>query len=204
MLPEMNEKDADIVSVAEKALADRGLLEEILDGLKVKNETLRYNCHKVLIELSREHADILYPHWEYFTGMLESPNTYHKLSAAQLIARLCKVDKEGRFDRIFDKYFGMLGDKGTVLAAYVALNAGIIAAAKPKLRARITGILLDFERIYQGKQLEMTKAYVIEAFDEFYKEAENKEDIKEFVKKLLGSGSPRTRKEAKAFLDKWD
>jgi hypothetical protein len=203
MLPEMYEKDADIPAITGKALADEGLLSELLDGLKEKNETLRYNCHKVLIQISEGHGEVLYPHLDYFVEQLDSSNTYHKLSAAQLLARLCRVDNEGRFESIFDKYIGLLSDKGTVLAAYIALNTGRIAAAKPHLREKIAGILLDFDRIYQGKQPEMTKAYVIEAFDMFYAEAENKGKIKEFISGMLDSSSSRTRKAAKTFLNKW-
>ena len=51
-LPEMSDKDVNIEHVAEKALADRELLSEILDGLTSKGETLRYNCHKVLMHVS--------------------------------------------------------------------------------------------------------------------------------------------------------
>ena len=40
MLSEMNHKDVDIETVAEKALADRELLSEILDGLTSKEEAL--------------------------------------------------------------------------------------------------------------------------------------------------------------------
>ena len=49
----------------------------------------------------------------------------------------------------------------------------------------------------------MTKAYVIEAFDMFYKEAENKEEIREFISGMLDSSSSRTRKAAKVFIEKW-
>ena len=204
MLPEMNDKNAAIEGVAKKALADKGLLAEIMGGLKEKNEALRYNCHKVLMELTREHGEVLYPYWEYLVEMLDGNNAYRKLSAVQLIARLCKVDKEGRFDKIFDMFFSLLGDRGTILAAYVAANSGKIAVAKPHLRERITGMLIDIDRVYQGKQPEMTKAYIIEAFGEYFEAAEDKEKIKEFVRKQLDSGSPKARKEAKAFLNKWD
>ena len=61
MLPEMNDKDVDIETVAEKALADRELLSEILDGLTSKEETLRYNCHKVLMHISETNGKLLYP-----------------------------------------------------------------------------------------------------------------------------------------------
>jgi len=70
MLPEMSRKDADIRRVADKALADNNLLLELLAGLQVKQETLRYNCSKVLTLLSQTHGEVLYPHWGYFASML--------------------------------------------------------------------------------------------------------------------------------------
>ena len=66
MLPEINNKDVDIETVADKALADRKLLSEILDGLTSKKETLRYNCHKVLMHISETKGRLLYPKWDYF------------------------------------------------------------------------------------------------------------------------------------------
>ena len=204
MLPEMNDKNADIESMAEKALADERLLSEMLDGLRSKNETFRYNCFKVLMLISREHGEVLYPQWDFFVELLESDNTYRKLSGLQLIANLTRVDEDGKFEEIFDKYYNLLNDRGTILAAYLAANSGKIARAKPHLQAGVTDRLLDIERVYQGKQIELVKSHVIEAFGEYFEEAEHKERIKEFVRNQLSSESPRTRKQAKAFLDKWD
>jgi len=50
---------------------------------------------------------------------------------------------------------------------------------------------------------ELIKASVIEAFDEHFEEAESKGKIREFVRGQLNSESPKTRKRAKEFLDKW-
>ncbi|MFC1900415.1 hypothetical protein ACFLYN_02365 [Chloroflexota bacterium] len=199
----MHEKNANVTVVAEQALSDERLLSEILEGLKNRNETIRYNCHKVLMAISRERGEVLYPHWDYFVEQLDSSNTYHRLSSVSLLAVLAAVDKENKFDELFDKYFGLLGDKGTVLAMYVARNAGKIAVAKLHLCEEITDRLLDIDSVYRGKQLELTKSSIIEAFDEFYDESESKDRIIEFVSKQLDSESPKTRKAAKAFLNKW-
>jgi hypothetical protein len=203
MLPEMYEKDTDIVAAAEKALADRGLFQEIVDGLREKNETLRYNCSKVLSEVCREHAEILYPHWDYLVELLDSPNTYHKMSSVYFLACLAGVDIDNRSDGILDKYFSILKDKGSILAIYTAQYAGKIAAAKPHLRKIITDILLDVDNIYPGKQPELVKGAVITAFDEYYGDAADKDKMLEFVTAQLDSASPKTKKLAKAFLDKW-
>jgi hypothetical protein len=46
----------------------------------------------------------------------------------------------------------------------------------------------------------LVKSDIIEAFDEYFEEAEDKEKIIEFVKRQLGCDSPKTRKAAARFL----
>jgi hypothetical protein len=203
MLTEMNDKNVDVEVVAGKALKDESLLSELLDGLKLKNETVRYNCFKVLMRISEEHASVLYPKWDYFVELMGTDNAYHRLSGLQIIANLASVDIDNRFDEIFDSYFGLLGSKGTIVAAYVAVNSGKIAKAKPHLQARITDILLNIDKIHTGKQIEMIKSGVIEALDKYFEEAENRDAIVEFVRNQLNSESPKTRRQAKEFLNKW-
>ena len=136
MLPEMNDKEADIEGIIQKALADGELLSEILEGLTSKQETLRYNCHKVLMEISGKNGEWLYPHWDYFVELLGSQNSYRKMSAIHLIASLTKVDTEDRFVQIFDKYYSLLDDKSVIVAIYAAACSGRIVKAKPRLERR--------------------------------------------------------------------
>ena len=203
MLPEMHDKDVSIESVAEKALQDEKLLSELLDGLKSKEETLRYNCFRVLLLISQEHGTALYPKWDYFVEIMTGDNAYWKMSGLLLIASLTRVDTNNRFDKIFDLYYSLLGDKGTVVPAYVAANSGKIARAKPYLQDKITDKLLNIDKIYPGKQPALIKGHAIEAFGEYFEETGNKDKIVEFVRNQLNSDSPRTRKQAENFLNKW-
>jgi hypothetical protein len=50
---------------------------------------------------------------------------------------------------------------------------------------------------------ELIKGHAIEAFDDYFEEAENQPEILEFVKKQLQSKSPKTRKLARKFLKRW-
>ena len=88
----MSDENVNIKSVAEKVLQDEQLLSELLDGLKSKKETLRYNCFKVLMLISEERGKVLYPKWDYFVELLSGDNTYWKISALQIIANLTKID----------------------------------------------------------------------------------------------------------------
>lgn len=205
MLPEMNNKEVDIETVAEKASANRELLSEILDGLRSKEETLRYNCHKVLMHISETNGRLLYPEWDFFLELLSSDNSYRKMSAVQLIANLTKVDTENRFEKIVDKYYGLLDDKSMIVAIYVASNSGGIVRSKPQLEREITNKLLDIDRTHhpEGRK-PLIKAGAIEAFDKYFTEATDKERIIAFVKEQQDCDSPKTRKIAQDFLRKVD
>jgi len=197
----LNNKNINLKAVAKKALKDDKLLAELLDNLWSKNETIRYNSHKVLCLISQEHPRILYPQWDYFAQFLESDNTYHKLSAIHILANLTKADTRGKFEKMFDRFYGLLDDKSFITAAYLAGASGKIARAKPKLQAKITNRLLSIDKTHhQQERKDLVKASIIEAFEEYFDQTRNKKRIIEFVKKQLNCKSPKTRKTAKEFL----
>ncbi|HEX9896463.1 MAG TPA: hypothetical protein VGA85_02220 [Dehalococcoidales bacterium] len=204
MLPELNDKNADIENVASKALGENKLLSELLAGLKSKDETFRYNCYKVLMLISKTHGEVLYPSWDYFVELLHSDNSYHKMSAVHLLTNLVKVDREDGFQKIFDSYYSLLDDKSVIVAIYVAGNSAQIVRAKPHLENRITNILLNIDKTHHPSgRKELIKAGAIEALMEYFTDSKNKANIVAFVTKQQDSESPKTRKIAKAFLKKW-
>ena len=204
MLPEMNHKEVDIEAVAEEASSDKELLSEILAGLTLKGETLRYNCHKVLMHLSQRNGELLYTKWDYFVELLSSDNSYRKMSAVQIIANLTRVDTENRFEKIIDRYYGLLDDRSMIVAIYVAASSGEIVRAKPQLEREITNRLLDIDKTQHPEERKpLMKAGAIEAFDKYFSEASDKESILAFVREQQNCDSPKTRKIAQEFLRKW-
>ena len=177
------------------------MLTELLAGLKARQETLRYNCFKVLNLLVENNGEVLYPHWNYFVALLGADNTYRKLSALQIIAGLTRVDAGHRFEAIFDRYYDLLDDRSMIVAAYIASNSGKIARAKPELEPRITDRLLSIDKTHHAPgRKALVKAGAIEAFGEYFADAGSKPGIIEFVRRQLASESPKTRKLAGQFL----
>jgi hypothetical protein len=89
------------------------------------------------------------------------------------------------------------------VAAHIAAKSGKIINAKPNLSDRIFKVLLNIDSTSKCKQLELQKAYVIDAFDLCYVNVKNKNEVIAFVKDQLKSESPKTRKRAKEFLGKY-
>ena len=203
MLSDLQNKDIDLMIYAEKIFDNSDLISQYLDGLLSKNETYRYNCFKVLNIVSDKKPDLLYPYWDFFENHLRSNNNYHKISAVIIITKLTSVDKEGRFEKIFEEFYNNLKGEKTITPIYVVKSLGKIVNSKPHLEEKITNILLDIEKIHTGKQIELVKSAVIESFSEYFRNAGNKNKIIDFVRRQLESESPKTRKAAKEFLNRW-
>jgi hypothetical protein len=206
MKPDLANKNVNVQSVANVALKDEEFLLEMIENLKSKKETVRYNSSKALNLISEENPDILYLHWDFFFSLLDGDNTYWKCSGIPIIANLTRVDHESKFEKMFEKYYSLLDDKKSFIpAAYLARSSGTIARSKPNLRAKITEKLLRIDKTHHDPQRrDLVKADIIEAFDAYFEEAEDKREIVEFVKEQLKCDSPKTRKIAAKFLQKWE
>ena len=201
---DQSEKGVSVESVAEKALKDEPLLSELLEGLTSKEDEVRYNSFRALLIISEEHPEVLYAHWDYFSSLLTSENSYHRYIAVYMIANLTRVDTKNELERIFDKYCSLLNDKSVMVAGHLAVNLGKIAKAKPRLQTTITNKLLSIDKTYpRPERRDLIKGRAIEAFNEYFEEAKDKKKIIQFVKEQLESRSPRTRKKAKEFLKRW-
>ncbi|MBN2611076.1 MAG: hypothetical protein JXB00_05930 [Bacteroidales bacterium] len=198
----LGQKDPDKLGmVYDLAISDRNTLEDLLEGITSDDETLRYNCFKVLLSISEKVPLKLYTEWNTFYEMLLSSNAYHQMIGVKIIANLTLVDNEDKFEDIANEYFALLNGKSLITARYVASVAGIIAQAKPHLREFITKKLLTIDKTaHKNKDLIVFDA--IDSFESFFGESENREQIISFVKKYLKSSSPKTSKKAGEFLKK--
>jgi len=203
MINGLQSKEIDPYHYAEKLIINSELISQYLDGLLSKNETYRYNCFKVLNVVSEKKPELLYPHWNFFINHLNSDNNYHQMSAVIIIANITAVDKEQRFEDIFDSFYENLKSEKTIVPIYIIKTSGKIIKYKPHFEGKITDLLINIEKIHPGKQIELVKSAVIESFSEIFKNSSKKDEIMSFVKNQLDSTSPKTKKAAKEFLCKW-
>jgi hypothetical protein len=199
-----DKKGLNLDKVVQSALTDEEILEKILKAQVSKKETYRYNCFKVLLQISENHPQILYPEWNYFLELLSSDNSYHRIAAINIISNLVSADSENRFEKIFNQYFNLLDDKSMITAIFLARSAGKIAKAKPNLQKRITERLLNIDKTHHEQdRKDLIKSGAIESFEEYVEESHDKQKILAFVEQQLQGESPKTRKIAEAFLGKY-
>jgi hypothetical protein len=188
-------------------LAKKGIdaekLSEALEGVLSRTDEIRSNSFKILMHVSKEQPKVLYPKWDYLADLLDSDNHYQRYISINILANLAVVDTKNKFEKIFDKYFSNIEGDRTMVAGQAALNSGKIAKVKPNLQTKITNRLLNIDKTHRGKQIDLIKAYVIEAFNEYFEESSDKKKMLSFVKAQLESKSPKTKKLANEFLRKW-
>jgi hypothetical protein len=192
----------------QKVKQNYALIPEILDGISSSKPAVRYSCAKVLMDLSEEEPETLYPYMDFFIQMLESEYRILIWNALNTIANLTKVDSEKKFDSIFDKYYSFLDDEYMVTVANVVGNSGKIALAKPYLTQKITDKLLKVENISITPHLSeeckrVITQHAIKTFDMFFPQIEQKNKVISFVKKHLNSSRETLRTESESFLEKW-
>ena len=189
---------------------DFGLLPVLLDGTCSPKAAVRYGCAKVLMDLSAEHPERLYPYMDSFISLLGSKYRILTWNALAIIANLAKVDEEQKFDAVFDKYYSFLNNEYMVTVANTVGNSGKIALAKTYLIPRITVELLKVENVSVTPHLtEECKRVIAESaikmFDLFFDRLEEKEKKKvlAFVERQLDSSRRTLSTKAADFLKKW-
>jgi hypothetical protein len=184
------------------------LIPEVLQGTSSSKAGIRYGCAKVLMDMSAKYPEKLYPYMESFIELLDSNHRILTWNAMAIIANLTKVDKERKFDAIFDKYYSFLNDEYMVTVANVVGNSAKIALAKPHLVQKITTELLKVDNISLTLHLteeckRVITEHAIKSLDAFVDKIEAKERVISFVKRQLDSPRTSLKKEAQSFLKKW-
>jgi hypothetical protein len=195
-------------TLLQKVRENPELIPEVLSGVSSSKAAVRYGCAKVLMDLSEEQPDRLYPYMDSFTALLDSKYRILVWNAMAIIANLARVDQDRKFDRVFDKYYGFLNDPYMVTVANVVGNSAKIALAKPYLVRKITDELLKVENISTTPHLtaECKRVIIektIESFDLFFDRIEAKDRVISLVRRNKNSSRKSLKTKAKSFLEKW-
>ena len=208
LLQKLENKSITKNELLQKAKQNSDVLHEVLVGVSSPKAAIRYGCAKVLMDLSEKQPETLYPHMDLFVDLLSSKYRILTWNAIAIIANLAKVDKDKKFDAIFDKYYSFLNDEYMVTVANVVGNSSKIALAKPYLTPRITNELLKVENLSTSPHLtEECKRVIAEAtiksFSLFFDKVEDKERVISFVARHNDSSRKTLKKEAEEFLAKF-
>ena len=207
LISEISDKNVDVGKFAEIVINEESIRQEIIKQmLNNKHIMVYYHSYNILAKSSELKPELVYRYWNDFASLLTHENSYHRDFGLTLIANLTKIDSENKFSSVFDDYFKCLNDAKFMTARHCIQNTAKILTNKSELNEDILNILLNIDELcnFPEKQKALLKSDVINVFDEFYREINNKEMINKFVKVELNSISPKTKKRAREFILKYE
>lgn len=188
---------------AENARRDPALIPQLVSALGSKG-TDRFAAAKDLGLIAREAPDLVYPYWNAFTALLESPSSVSLWNGLIILSYLVEVDSERRFDGVIDRYITHLWDGKLVNAANVILGSGRILKARPDFYDRIITVLVKVDRIPlpTDECHEVIRGHVLRVIGDCSNLVNGDERVAYFVRHCTKSSRPSTRRKAEELVQR--
>ena len=208
LLQKLGSKEMSKIQLFQRIKADFGLVPVLFEGPSSAKATVRYGCGNVLTNLSEEYPDKLYPYMDQFIELLDNKHRILTWNALAAIANLTSVDVDRKFDAIFNKYYGFLGNEYMVTVANVVVNSAKIVSNKPYLADKIVAELLKVQNLQTTPHLtEECKLVIseqtIKTFNTLINYTQNKQALIDFAQKHQESKRASLKKEAQNFIEKY-
>jgi hypothetical protein len=204
---EISKKGFDAEKIAGQVINEPDCIAGLIDGIKAAKGTLRYGYEKVLRLVSERKPELIYPYFDVYTELLDSDNSFIKWGTILTIANLVEVDKEKKFEKIFEHYYCPITGPVMVTAANIIGSSEKIVSARPQLTARITDEILKVEKAkyYMHGTLSpecrnVAMGHAIDTFFTIFDKIENKDAVIKFVRKGLDNSRKSVVKKAEKFL----
>ena len=211
LLQKLGKREITKQQLFEAVESDFDLVPIVIEGVSSSKASIKYGCAKVLMDLSVRHPEKIYPHMDFFISLLESKHRILIWNAVTIIANLCPVDAENKFEAIFNKYYSFLSDEYMVTVANVVANSAQIALAKPHLVPKIADQLLSVEKISISPHLtsecrRVIAQHAVKSLDQFFDklDSDRKTKVISFVRKQVHTSRTSLKKEAELFLKHWN
>ncbi len=208
LLQKLAAKEISKAQLRRQVETDFGLVPLMLEGTASPKASIRYGCASVLMDLSASHPKELYPYMDQFAALLGSKHRILTWNGLAILANLTAVDGDRKFDALFERYYGFLGDEYMVTVANTVANSAKIVANKPYLADRIAAELLKVQNLKTTPHLTEECRLVIaekaiQTFDTLIQYTKNKTALLEFAGKYQNSSRDSLKKLAQHFLNKW-
>ncbi|MBN2287450.1 MAG: hypothetical protein JXI43_13445 [Tissierellales bacterium] len=207
IIERISKKGSDKKQIAKKVISSPEYLPLLFEGLSHDKGTIKFGCEKILRLISEQSPILIYPYFDTFVELLDSENKFIKWGAIITISNLVSVDREKKFERIFDRYYSPITEDAMITAGNIIGNSWKIAFAKPELSDRIAGEILKVENTKYRNKGEISPectnvvcGHAIESLDKFYNEIKDKKPILNFVKRQLNNSRRIVVKKAERFL----
>ncbi len=209
ILDKMMQK-TDMEVIVQDTINDDGNIALLIDTIKNEKGSIKFGCEKALRIVSERHPELIYPDFDFFVELMDSENSFLKWGAILTIANLTAVDKNGKFEAAFEKYYSFIKGPQIAAAGNVIGSSIKIAENLPELTDRIVDAILkvdDATYVYKGEVSSECKnvAYqeAINAFYMLYVKTSRKKEVMDFIARQLDNTRAKASAAARKFMKKY-
>lgn len=147
--------------------------------------TARFAAGKAVLATAERDPARVYPQFEVLAVLLSSSSKVVRWEAIRTLAHLATVDVEHKLDAHLECYLDFLQGENMISAANAVKGAARIALARPDLRTRIVGALLEVERAaYETPECRnVVIGRVLDAFRELGSDVCRRPDVTAFIQR---------------------
>lgn len=207
IVQQIRQKGVDINVIVRQVINNPEYIPELINVIDTDTSSVKFGCEKALRLVSERQPELIYPYFDFFTKLLDCDNTFLKCGAILTIANLTVADVNNKFETIFEKYYALISGPVMIWASNVIGSSVKIVLSKPKLTDKIVSEILKVENatyltkgVISPECKNVACGQAIETFKEFYDNIEQKEAVKEFVKRQLLNTREKVVKSAEKFL----
>jgi len=204
LLARIARKGSDCEKIAREVLGRPDCIPQLLEGLEAQEPRTKYGCSKVLRLVSETLPELLYREIDFFTRLLDSENSFLKWDAITIFGNLAPVDPDNRIEPLLGRFLEPIAGRVMITAANVIAGAANIALAIPRLADAIASAILRVERAkYATAECRnVAIGHAINSLDRFFDRIQDKDAVRDFVRRQLANRRNATRRKAAAFLRK--
>jgi len=105
---ELNTQNPDLSHIQAWLTINPNEIPYLIENLKSNEDTLHFNSFLLAQSIVRYEGALLYPYWQDLAAMLKDSNNFYRSIAIHILAALCPIDQENKFELIKDDYFAHL------------------------------------------------------------------------------------------------
>jgi hypothetical protein len=187
--------------IVEDVIKRPELVEVLISATDSATASMRLGSAKALALVAAEAPTLIYPYFEFFAGLLDSPNSILRWDAARVLASLAPVDRENKLEPLLEKYLSPIDGAQMIGAANAIRWSAEIALAKPALADRIARAILRVRSATYATDecRNVAIGHAILAFRRFYHLIGDQAAVLAFVQAQRQNSRPATRSKALDF-----
>jgi len=190
------------IPLADAVERNHELINDVITGVGSTRSAVKLGSSKLLRSLSERMPELLYPHFDFFTALLEQENQILRWNAILTLANLARVDTQSRIERVLDRYLEPIHGPNLITAANTIRGAALIGLAIPALVPRIAPAIMSVENaVYASPECRnVAVGHAVEALAVLAPKAADARPIRLFAARQLGNPRPATSAKARRFL----